>query len=87
MGGWALKVAAFVAIVAVAWVFIAPDVDLLDSTCDKQAIMTLLLQAPAVPTAAPELMAAAQARTAGSLDLHNFAVGTEILPLTCVWTC
>jgi hypothetical protein len=82
------RVAAFLLVVVVAWICIAPDVDLLDSTADQPTIMKILLSVPAVAVAAPELRAATQIGDPHAVfDTGRSATGTETLPWTCTWVC
>ena len=80
--------AAFLLVVVVAWICIAPDVDLLDSTADQPTTMKILLSVPAVAVAAPELCAAARIRTAhAASDMGSSTTGTQTPPWTCTWVC
>lgn len=79
------KVAAVLAIVVVAWVLIAPSVDLVDSTCSQApASVPLLLTEHASVVAAGDWN-----RSAAEMFRHVAWAGSrpEILDVTCTRVC
>jgi hypothetical protein len=86
-GGGLAKFAAATAIIAIAWVFIAPSVDLLDSTCgmDDGASLVKLPAISATPFSHSPLLQAAFVQLEHTPVVSHS--GSEVREVTCSLLC